>query len=177
MRAFHLTAFLPAFLAVEASVLEAPTPGYQVYVPEWEVQATPGGPTIVLNGTVEEVVDKLHEINPDYEEFLNSTIEQSAALQKRTDFSGTQVFCGNFGAAERDRFFAGIGYLRGVGGRPSNGAGPGNCGRARSQKTFSSYPSIADGASRVLEVCRGDPLSGQAFHPTDWNVVLRQDSC
>ncbi|KAJ0381898.1 hypothetical protein COL922a_013639 [Colletotrichum nupharicola] len=65
MRAFHLAALLPAFLAVEASVLEAPIPGYEVYVPEWEVQATPGGPTIVLNGTVEEVVDKLHEINPD----------------------------------------------------------------------------------------------------------------
>ncbi|KAJ0268716.1 hypothetical protein COL940_013136 [Colletotrichum noveboracense] len=129
MRAFHLSALLPAFLAVEASVLEAPIPGYEVYVPEWEVQVTPGGPTIILNGTVEEVVDKLHEINPDYEGFLNSTMEQSAGLQKRTDFSGTQVFCGNFGAAERDRFFAGIGYLRGVGGRPSNGAGPGNCGR------------------------------------------------
>ncbi|KAI8219424.1 hypothetical protein K4K54_009529 [Colletotrichum sp. SAR 10_86] len=192
MRASHLAVFLPATMALGASAIEAPIPGYGVYVPEWEVQATPDGPTVLLSGTVEEVVDQLQELNPEYEELLNTTIAQSAALDKRTDFSGSKVVCGNFPKANRDRLYAGVGYLRGVGGRPWNAAGPGTCGRvscswnsaiwwcndAKSRKTLDSYSSIADGATRALSVCKGNPLvSGQAFHKTNWNVIVRRASC
>lgn len=51
-------------------------------------------------------------------------------------------------------------------------------------KTLASFGSIADGAQHVWDVCAGrldeglaqGQVSGQAFHPTSWNVIVRKDS-
>lgn len=34
---------------------------------EWELQAKPDGPLLKFRGTIEEVWDELHKINPDYD--------------------------------------------------------------------------------------------------------------
>src|SRR6187549_519178 len=49
-------------------------------------------------------------------------------LAKRADFRNAKYNC-EFSAAALNRASEGIAYLRGVSGRPSNGPGPGNCGR------------------------------------------------
>ncbi|KAF6780850.1 hypothetical protein CMUS01_16802, partial [Colletotrichum musicola] len=41
--------------------------GYTVSDLEWEVKAFPDGPTITLNGTVEQVYSGLLELNPNYD--------------------------------------------------------------------------------------------------------------
>ncbi|RSL43534.1 hypothetical protein BHE90_017500 [Fusarium euwallaceae] len=60
--------FLLTALCANAYELEAPIEGYGVVVPEWEVEVTPGGPTTVLNGTIEEVHDELRQLNPNWDE-------------------------------------------------------------------------------------------------------------
>ncbi|KAK4227263.1 hypothetical protein QBC38DRAFT_364594 [Podospora fimiseda] len=41
----------------ENVITGAPVEGYGVVDITWEVETTPGGPTVVLNGTIEEVHD------------------------------------------------------------------------------------------------------------------------
>lgn len=40
---------------------------------------------------------------------------------------------------------------------------------------------IADGARYIVDTCNdGNPFGGtvgQAFHPTEWNVIVRKDNC
>ncbi|KAF5251581.1 hypothetical protein FANTH_3191 [Fusarium anthophilum] len=55
-------------LLCNATELEAPIEEYGVVVPEWEVEITPGGPTTVLKGRIEEVHEELLQINPDWDE-------------------------------------------------------------------------------------------------------------
>lgn len=46
---------------------ESPVEGYSIEEFSWEVETTPGGPTVVLNGTVEKVLSQVRGINPNYE--------------------------------------------------------------------------------------------------------------
>ncbi|KAF9878697.1 hypothetical protein CkaCkLH20_03597 [Colletotrichum karsti] len=124
------------FLTYKVSAREAPIPGFDVFVPQWEVAATPGGETLLLNGTVEEVIGQLYEINPDFKEmeWLNQTAKESPALAKRADFLGARVYCdhaSNVKNAKREVIFTGIGYLKVVGGHPMSGGGPAACGKNR----------------------------------------------
>ncbi|KAL2854258.1 hypothetical protein BJY01DRAFT_232004 [Aspergillus pseudoustus] len=91
----------------QASTLKAPIPGYGFEDFTWEMETTPGGPTVLLNGTVQEIYAELLKINPSYD----------------GDFAETLA------AAITRRIREGITYLRSVSGRPTNGPGPGNCGR------------------------------------------------
>lgn len=107
-----------------------------VFVPEWEVEVTPGGEKVHLNGTIQEVHKELLSLNPKWDEDfgingLDARLsEPRAELTKRADFSNANYFCGgrwqycNGGAIAEGRA-----YLYGVAGKPSNGAGPGMCGR------------------------------------------------
>lgn len=52
------------------------------------------------------------------------TNNETSHLHKRLD-----VTCNNYDQAISSRIKEGIRYLRGVNGKPSNGPGPGNCGR------------------------------------------------
>ncbi|SCO81325.1 uncharacterized protein FRV6_05538 [Fusarium oxysporum] len=159
--------------------------GYGVVVPEWEVEITPGGPTTVLNGTIEEVHEELLQLNPDWDE------------------DDAEYHCGGRWPKCRTTIInQGIPYLRRIKGKPRNGPGPGNCGRVScsfnsaiwwcndnaKSKTLNSFSSIVDGAAFIVKKCyipdRGPPvpgkwnmLSGQAFRNSKWNVIVRKDKC
>jgi len=105
----------------------------------------PGQPTVTLNGTIQEVVSQLLDLNPDWTEddfIFNST--DSEVETNRTAFNLTGRSPGD--AIFRQKCFApwtnafsndigdGINYLYGLDSKlknspPGNGPGPGNCGR------------------------------------------------
>ncbi|GAB1217292.1 hypothetical protein ATERTT37_006529 [Aspergillus terreus] len=63
----RLSAILPALTAFPlVRELEAPILGYGVEEFTWEVKTKPGGPTVALNGTVQDIYARLIEINPTY---------------------------------------------------------------------------------------------------------------
>ncbi|KAL3417498.1 hypothetical protein PVAG01_10508 [Phlyctema vagabunda] len=135
----------------------------------------------------------------------NSTdVEASFTLEKRTDFNGAKRTCFNFPTAALSKIPQTIDYLYGVSGQPTLEAGLGRCSRVscqyntavwwcndnNSRKTLSSFGSIADGGNYIYPTCcRAEcPINtqvptgctgcgGQVFHPTNWNVILRADSC
>ncbi|PTB40428.1 hypothetical protein M441DRAFT_141907, partial [Trichoderma asperellum CBS 433.97] len=178
--------------------LAAPLKDYKVFIPQWEVEVSPGGSMVILNGTIEQVHDELIKLNPNWDnEYLGENPSKHSEnstrlLDKRTDFSGAQYFCrGRWPEALKEEIKRGIKYLRRVNGRPTNGAGPGNCGRVscsyhsaiwwcnddHQPKTLESFGSIADGAQYIVDHCgRYYLVSGQVFHKTNWNVIVREDT-
>ncbi|KAL2826230.1 hypothetical protein BDW59DRAFT_171894 [Aspergillus cavernicola] len=191
-------------------VLASPTlsslDGYDLFIPEWEVQVTPESKPITLNGTIEEVHAELLRLNPNWDEdFPDTEVENALVerdtdfhLEKRTDFTESKYNCfGRWGRVRSTTINSGISYLRKVSGKPGNGAGPGNCGRvscsyraaiywcndSKKPKQLNSYGSIADGAKYIAAKCVIGPgginqyTAGQVFHKSDWNVIVREDSC
>ncbi|PHH64054.1 hypothetical protein CDD81_5047 [Ophiocordyceps australis] len=176
-----------------------------IFVPSWEMEVTPGGPTVVVSGTIQEVHARMLELNPNWnEDFgINTThlsnssglsTELSTGLEKRTDWQYRDYFCYGWKRTNVDEVLAGIRYLRTVPGRPRNDAGPGKCGRVSCSwwasiywcndddkpKTLESFGSIADGAAYIFNNCHHGlhlAISGQAFHETKWNVIIRWDFC
>jgi hypothetical protein len=192
-------------IAVAVGVaLEAPLPGYGVEEVLWQVQSHPGKPHITLNGTVEEVYSQLLEINPNYETDFG-TIDQRVERLKRDDYpvevttprdltKRDNTVCWNFQATIVWPINSGITYLRGVPGQPTNGPGPGNCGRVScsyesaiwwcndnpTPKTLPSFNTIADAAQTILNDCitwKSIGISGQRFHDDKWNAVVTGDNC
>ncbi|CEJ87469.1 hypothetical protein VHEMI04425 [[Torrubiella] hemipterigena] len=188
-----LASVVAATAAIDQPMVESPV--------VWEVEAFKDGPTLKLEGTIQEVHKQLVEINHNYDTDFNLGAASDKAardLSKRTDFSHSHTICGNFPGTTVDHLGQGISYLRGVGGRPSMG-GRGTCGRVSCSyntaiwwcnddagvKTLASFGSIADGAQWVWNKCAGrldkglaqGQVSGQAFHPTNWNVIVRKDKC
>ncbi|PNY26251.1 Uncharacterized protein TCAP_03816 [Tolypocladium capitatum] len=164
----------------------------------WEVEVSPGGPTVVLHGTVEEVYAQLIKLNPDRDaQFADydSRMGNHTTLEKRTDFSNAKLYCGwPWPTCDTNTIQGSINHLRHVRGRPWGDCGPGNCMLASCQDTFAiwwcnddpkpktllSYGSIADGAQYLLHHCVGigqDSFSGQIFHHTNWNVIVSNSTC
>lgn len=115
-----------------AAAIEAPVEGYDVFEPQWEVEVSPGGPVVVLNGTAEEVHEELLAMNPNWDsDFpidLPEDTDGRSTLERRTDFSGAKVECWDQ-RVDSSEIRTGERYLRGLTGRPTNKAGPGTCGR------------------------------------------------
>ncbi|KAF6813785.1 hypothetical protein CPLU01_14570 [Colletotrichum plurivorum] len=196
-------ALLSVVAVAAAQATESPIEGYGIEPIEWEFDpgTTGTGSSVRLNGTVEEVWLQLLAINPSVGEVFKSNIIAStelaaaelagSSLQKRATFA--QHNCYNFGICKTGAIRSGINYLRGIGGQPTNGPGPGNCGRvscsensgiwwcndSASSKNLSSFASIADGAQWIVDRCNYgcDYTGGQAFHETSWNVIVRPNSC
>lgn len=175
------------------------------FVPvEWEVEVSPGGDWVTLHGTVEQVVEQLRELNPnwdtDYPEVEESEVntfeavgsgQGESALEKRTDFSGSEYGCS--GTLAQVAFIrGGITYLRRINGKPgmannrcgrvscSWGSGISWCNRSGGWKTLNSYGSIADGAAYILPRCYSDyrgVVRGWVKHKTGWNVKVHQADC
>ena len=117
---------------------ESPVEGYSIEEFSWEVETTPGGPTVVLNGTVEKVLSQVRGINPNYEAEFATVVPEivqpaehaaeeedtSSHLVKRGD-----VVCGKFPFAHQSDIDQGIKYLRSVPGKSQRGPGPGSCGQ------------------------------------------------
>ncbi|KAJ6437273.1 Lipid particle protein [Purpureocillium lavendulum] len=114
-------------LVVNILALQAPLPGYDVVMPEWGFDVANGG-SLVVNGTVEEAMRKLVEINPDYEAFFNSTdANEASVIAKRANFEDGRLFCGpgsenKYQPASVARIQEGMRYLRRLDGESENGA-------------------------------------------------------
>lgn len=130
------------------NLVEDGIPGYELMTPTWEVQISPNGPTIEVTGTIEEVTEQLHKANPNFEEdwgiLPRSAYDDSddsppatsprrlSPLERRTDFSGAKTLCNPWDYHSNCTVTVirnDIKYLRGVGGRPTAGPGPGQCAR------------------------------------------------
>ncbi|EXF77438.1 hypothetical protein COL5a_011264 [Colletotrichum fioriniae] len=167
----------------------APIPGYGIFIPRWEIPSPDGnGEMLSLRGTVEEVATQMRDMHPSFD--IDDQFGKIAmpAIGKRATFEDKdQTLCHNFREGNRTAAHVSIDELRTVQGKPENGAGPANCGRAKSSKKIDSFGDIADGAQRVLSKCKdklnanqgqGMTVSGQAFHKDSWNVVVRGgDNC
>ncbi|KAH0430731.1 hypothetical protein CcaCcLH18_07646 [Colletotrichum camelliae] len=175
MQAFLLTLWASHTCA---KALEAPIPGYGVSVPRWEIPG-PDGKTLVLRGTVEEVASQLRSMNPAWDH-----TSATRDLQNRAVFDDkSNTLCHNFREGNRSAATLDIDYLRS---RKSE-LPELDWNLVNSPKELSSFADIADGASRILSVCtdkldanQGEAMtvSGQAFHPDNWNVVIRGgDDC
>ncbi|KAL0936075.1 uncharacterized protein CTRU02_208290 [Colletotrichum truncatum] len=172
--------------------MKAPIPGYGVWTPQWNFEVTPGGPNITFNGTVEEVLDQLQEVNPKLMASFNlkSTNNDLATVDPK-DFN---VKCQD-PKLRAGRVYAwqeGISYLRRVPGKPVGGPGPGECGRVScswntgiwwcndddKEKTLESFRDIADGAQAGYLECTDTRYhevwaNGRMTHKTDnWNVIV-----
>ncbi|KAL0936837.1 uncharacterized protein CTRU02_209053 [Colletotrichum truncatum] len=140
------TFILSTLLSGAQAALEAPIAGYSVIIPEWDVQAYPGGTkkAVPLNGTIQEVHAQLLQINPDYDSSFDRSLSGMARLSQITtdpekhiilhgdnEFVGANYTCGNntWGHAITGQIEDGIQYLRKVVGKPKAHAGPQACGR------------------------------------------------
>ncbi|KAE8369302.1 hypothetical protein BDV27DRAFT_165833 [Aspergillus caelatus] len=202
MKSFNFLWLLAAGLITQVQADESPIEGYSIEEFSWEVETTPGGPTVVLNGTVEKVLSQLREINPNYEAEFATVVPEidqpaehaaeeedtSSHLAKRGD-----VVCGKFPSAYQSDIDQGIKYLRSVPGKPQRGPGPGSCGQVSCSwssaiwwcndntftKVLPSFNNIADGAQLIKNTCLhgGQTFSGQDFHNDKWNTIVRFHKC
>lgn len=112
--------------------------GYGLQNFTWEVETTPGGPKVNFTGTVQEVASQLAAVNPNWKSefgFSGRSTKKVGMSQKRQQLPDplTGILCntreGQWGEAIDWPIEDGIAYLDGVPGIPTNGPGPGNCGR------------------------------------------------
>ncbi|KAK4220884.1 hypothetical protein QBC38DRAFT_462096 [Podospora fimiseda] len=123
--------------------------GFKIVDLEWVVETTPGGPNVTLTGTVEQVHDKLIEINPNWDEDFAPVIAKrkaellafgAQALAARGESpvaDGLQkrdwTTCGSAGhghqGARLNPIIDGVAYLWGLSGQASRGPGPRSCGQ------------------------------------------------
>lgn len=87
---------------------------------EWDVQVTPNGELVTLNGTLEDVRAELLSLNPRWDEDFLSPLEDSDDNTLVSKFSS---------AARYVPIVNGIKYLRGLSGNPRAGPGPAKCAR------------------------------------------------
>ncbi|KAK4228548.1 hypothetical protein QBC38DRAFT_474674 [Podospora fimiseda] len=124
---------------------DSPIPeGFAVVDLEWVVETTPGGPNVTLTGTVQQIHEKLTEINPNWDEDFapviakrkaqvlaaraSSTPEANGGLEKRD-----WTICGAAGRGHKNAglnpIIDGVAYLRTLSGQASRGPGPRSCGQ------------------------------------------------
>lgn len=103
----------------------SPIPGYAIETLQWEVEIAPGW-TEVLNGTVQEVYSQILQIEPNFK--LASTPRTHPA-ERESKIERRAINCGTWPLANKGRIQEGISYLNGLVGSPTNGPGPGACGR------------------------------------------------
>ncbi|CZR52489.1 uncharacterized protein PAC_02366 [Phialocephala subalpina] len=196
---------LSAMLIAGVQAITTPIEGYGVVDFTWEVETSPGGPKENLTGTVQEVISQLSTINSNWKSDFNLTesLLPRSGLQKRLNFPFTSLLCNirldEWGTAYRNAINDGINYLNGVPGIPTNGPGPGNCGRVSCSygsaiwwcndetQTFSlpGFSTIAAGAQAIQDNCPDSPgslsglVNGQVFAQflQNWNTIVRGDTC
>ncbi|KAF4780808.1 hypothetical protein HER10_EVM0002767 [Colletotrichum scovillei] len=179
----------------QASELQAPIDGFGIVIPQWEVQAAPGGAKLILAGTVEQVLAELQVINPNYAEDFDLDFElPSPAVHKRNDFDSAAFACNVTKAmADQSIIVKGSKYLRGVKGKPYHPPGPNTCARvscswksaiwwcnhAQNSRELDSFGVIADGTDHIIQVCKtnGEWIDGQTWHKDKWSVIVGRADC
>ncbi|GMG03635.1 unnamed protein product [Aspergillus oryzae] len=121
---------IATFFSLGAQALEAPIDGYGVEDFEWEVEASPSN-KLRLRGTIEEVTNQVRSIKSNYKyERRDGTNASTASLEKHYDEESLVCYPNGWGAADGNTVQEGVEYLKNdVAGKPTNGPGPGNCGR------------------------------------------------
>lgn len=151
-------------------------------MPEWEVEVSPGGPLVNLSGTIEEVHTELLKLNPDWdthylaEKETRGIADTTSSIQKRS-FDLSSYFCGGrWPACLWAEIRHGVSYLRGVQGRPVNGAGPGNCGRVSCSydsaiwwcnDVSSNASPVGSNTNQILRIINPKPWVLSAISPTE----------
>ncbi|KAK1985503.1 hypothetical protein LZ30DRAFT_708091 [Colletotrichum cereale] len=132
MRLNCLISLLPTLPAGPAATFADPPAGVREFTPQWEFEPFPGE-KIVLNGTVEQVVAELAQINPDYSPFAPAASgDQGPALERRQKakfFPRDRVLCKKPGRrnVHTSEIDVGIRYLGTVKGQFRGDPGPANC--------------------------------------------------
>lgn len=98
------------------------------------VKAHPGGPTMNVTGTIQQVFDALDKANPNYRKDFGIADHTGSSVLAATSeaapaYEVERIECDVYDYARKDATRDGIKYLRSVPGTPANGPGPGNCGR------------------------------------------------
>ncbi|KAF2680507.1 hypothetical protein K458DRAFT_407257 [Lentithecium fluviatile CBS 122367] len=188
-----LAAASMSIAAPAPAATDAPAAGYGIEAFSWSIEVAPGQ-TEVLNGTIEEVVAQAVAINPEFS-ILSAASKRDVEARDLT--KRYNLICGNFPAANKGRIQEGINYLKSLpsGERPTNGPGPGNCGRVScsygaaiwwcNDNTFSYSPghwdTIAWSAQYLIDNCASGSsvVSGQRFENADnkWNTIVRGNNC
>ncbi|KAK3350450.1 hypothetical protein B0H65DRAFT_88562 [Neurospora tetraspora] len=199
---------LPAVAAPTVANRDAsPIPGYGIEELIWEVETTPGGPTVNITGTVENVYEELEKINPTFvSDFRLDDPDNSPSLAapvKSRGYTIQSFNCNVYDYASLKAIQAGLVYLNGVPGKPSNGPGPGNCGRVSCSynsaiywcndntftKTIDTFGYISGAAQSIINHCGTEShftpvggaselaTKGKVFMTDKWNVIIRYDKC
>ncbi|KAL6702812.1 hypothetical protein ACN47E_000898 [Coniothyrium glycines] len=186
---------LVACFAKLGMTLEAPVEGYEVVDLVWDV-VTPGGESLTVTGSVQDVVAEITTIEPGFN-VLENVAPVSVRRRTADDIFRRQNSdrrCGGpWPFCNAGRIQEGINYLRGVGGQPREGPGPGRCGRVSCsynaaiwwcndnnfEKVLYGFNAIANSAQYIKDGCTSGPnlVAGQNFERDGWNTIVREDRC
>lgn len=117
-----LQVLLAVAMPTVASRDASPIPGYGIEEPIWEVETTPGGPTVNITDTIENVVEELEKINPTFvSDFNLDDVENISSISPVKDRGSyiESILCDVFDWAELVAINAGLVYLKGVPGKPT----------------------------------------------------------
>lgn len=97
---------------------------------QWEVQPFTDGPIVLLNGTIQDVIQQLKVINP------SITNDPDTLPIRNSPFNGTTIktpsgtcTCDNHKGGDLDTAIDEVHYLNGLTGQPRMGTGPRTCNR------------------------------------------------
>ncbi|ODA82670.1 hypothetical protein RJ55_01178 [Drechmeria coniospora] len=187
-----ITIALAAFPSGDASVL---TPA--VVPMEWQVQAFVDGPTLTLNGTVQDVERQLIAINPNYKtaDFHNRTAA-GRDVERRLDFSGADIICSKklFGSVKSKGFNDAYARFNNMQGRPNLPPGPKVCSRIScswdtalwlcndmpGRMLLDTWNTVFKALNEIWRRCSNNSnkgVGGQIFHRTNWNMIMTSDRC
>ncbi|KAK3402530.1 hypothetical protein B0T20DRAFT_343787, partial [Sordaria brevicollis] len=182
--------------------LDDPLSGYGIEDITWAVQTSPGGPTVNVTGTIEDVHRYAEKVNPNY--------RSDFALHRSQTTNNKGSRSSNDEGHEKDKRYevrnydcdwgivqpvsivkVGIARLREAPGHPVMGPGPGNCGRVMCEresaiywcndsthkKGLDTFGNIADGAQLVVDTCTKSfhhlrLVAGAVFLKDEWSVQV-----
>ncbi|KAI3395804.1 hypothetical protein diail_817, partial [Diaporthe ilicicola] len=160
--------------ALSSDTVADPMDNYTIEDIKWTVQISPDRNDTVT-GTIQDVADHLAFFDPKAFDILNKSIADSVEARPFGApgvafdvVNGTGYLCNIYpSTANGTRVEDGIEYLRKVKGSPTNGPGPGACGRVSCSYnaaiwwcndndyalTLDNYGKIADGAQDLVDDC------------------------
>ncbi|KAK3502037.1 hypothetical protein B0T13DRAFT_465264 [Neurospora crassa] len=109
-------------------------PGYGIEELTWELQTAPGGPAVNVTGTIEQAFKHMKTINPGFiSDFGFDQPVNVSSLSMPVELRGytiNHITCDVvFEWAYLVEIQTGMFYPNNIPGKPTNGPGPGNCGR------------------------------------------------
>ncbi|EGO61634.1 hypothetical protein NEUTE1DRAFT_98715 [Neurospora tetrasperma FGSC 2508] len=150
----------------------------------WELQTAPGGPAVNVTGTIEQAYKHMKTINPGFisdfgfDQPVNVS-SLSTPLESR-GYTIDHITCDVFEWAFLEEIQTGMFYLNKVPGKPTNGPGPGNCGRVSCSYGAAIYwcnDTVVNNCPQSIGSWNMGPYAeltkGQIFMTDNWNVIVR----